>query len=104
MFFQTKKTARHFLLLICLLGLLVFSCKPKGGIVYSDNHYEPLPKVTIEHYKTPQLRAGQNPEKALGLAISGGGSRAEYFSLGVLIGLDHMQLSERTFLEEVDYV
>ena len=73
----------------------------------SDLNYTPIPKVTLDNYKSPQKRKGQNENLSIGLAISGGGSRAEYFGFGVLIGLDELAYSNNansSFLNEVDYI
>jgi predicted acylesterase/phospholipase RssA len=79
------------------------SCIDNKIIVYSDNRYTKIQPVETKQYKTPQLRVGQDGENALGLAISGGGSRAQYFGLGVLIGLDEIKENSKTFLNEIDY-
>tara|TARA_B100000953_G_scaffold285791_1_gene266729 strand:+ start:3296 stop:4846 length:1551 start_codon:yes stop_codon:yes gene_type:complete len=94
---------KHLLNFGLIIFILISSCKSKKGIIYSDNRYTPIPKVETYHYKSPQLRQNQNKEKAIGLAISGGGSRAQYFGLGVLIGLDDIEVNENSFLNEVDY-
>lgn len=83
--------------------LFLNSCIDNKIIVYSDNRYTKIPPVETKEYKTPQLRAGQDDMNALGLAISGGGSRAQYFGLGVLIGLDEITENNKTFLNEIDY-
>ncbi len=73
----------------------------------SDLKYSPILSVSLDHYKSPQKRKGQNENLSIGLAISGGGSRAEYFGFGVLIGLDEIAYTENiesSFLNEVDYI
>ena len=85
------------------LAFILNSCSSKKGVVYSNNRYTPLPNVGLEGYKSPQLRANQNPDKTIGVALSGGGARAQYFGFGVLIGLDALKMDESTFLNEVDY-
>ena len=89
---------------LTFIFLLITSCSIKKEGLYSYNQYTPIPKVEIDDYKSPQLRANQDAEKTIGLAISGGGSRAQYFGLGVLIGLDDIKIGECSFLNEVDYI
>lgn len=84
-----------------------FSCSKKINPITSNFRYDPIPKVSIENYKSPQLRDGQDEKIAIGLAISGGGSRAQYFGLGVLMGLDEIDYKKNinsSFLNEVDYI
>jgi hypothetical protein len=89
---------------VLIIATLFFnSCIDNKIIVYSDYRYTKIPPVETEQYKTPQLRVGQDDKNALGLAISGGGSRAQYFGLGVLIGLDETKENSKTFLNEIDY-
>lgn len=71
-------------------------------IVRSESNYKPIPKVNLNYYKSPQERENQRKDLALGISISGGGSRAQYFGFGVLIGLDEVKINN-TFLREVDY-
>jgi len=73
----------------------------------SDLNYSPIPSISLDNYKSPQTREGQNENLSIGLAISGGGSRAEYFGFGVLIGLDEIAYTNKeksSFLNEVDYI
>jgi len=92
-------------LLVLTLGIAILfsACGSDKGLIYSDNRHTPLPEVSLNQYKSPQLRPNQNSKKTIGVAISGGGSRAQYFGLGVLIGLDNIKVDENTFLKEVDY-
>ena len=99
---KPHKSKIYFILTFTIL--LISSCSIKKEGLYSYNQYTPIPKVEIDDYKSPQLRANQDAEKTIGLAISGGGSRAQYFGLGVLIGLDDIKIGECSFLNEVDYV
>jgi predicted acylesterase/phospholipase RssA len=93
--------------LILFFGLILTfsfnSCVNNKIAIYSDNRYKAIPKVETSIYKSPQERNGQDSQSALGLAISGGGSRAQYFGLGVLIGLDEVKQGNKTFLNEIDY-
>lgn len=95
-------------LLLCISTVLVIEGCTKNINLYSDSNFEPVPRVSLKEYKSVQLRNHkyQNPNLALGVAIAGGGSRAEYFGMGVLIGLEEIKEeanSNRNFLSEVDY-
>jgi hypothetical protein len=85
-----------------LLILLLTSCNEKF-IIYSSNRYKPIPVVDASLYESPQKRPNQDNQLALGLSISGGGSRAQYFGTGVLIGLDDIREGTNSFLNEIDY-
>lgn len=90
--------------ILCLLLLCICSCvNNKLTRIYSDNRYKPISKVQTMSYKSPQEREGQDSKNTLGISISGGGSRAQYFGLGVLIGLDEIKKGETTFLNQIDY-
>ncbi|TDO95426.1 patatin-like phospholipase family protein [Flavobacterium sp. 245] len=75
--------------------------------LFSEINYSSIPEVSLADYKSVQERDSkfQNPNIALGVGISGGGSRAQFFSMGVLLGLEEIQEndSKRNFLNEVDY-
>ncbi|MBO9582831.1 MAG: patatin-like phospholipase family protein [Flavobacterium sp.] len=75
--------------------------------LFSEISYNSIPAVDLNEYKSVQDRDSQlqNPNIALGVAISGGGSRAQFFSMGVLLGLEEIQEdnSNRNFLNEIDY-
>lgn len=75
--------------------------------LYSEISYNSIPAVTLSEYKSVQDRDNhlQNPKIALGIGISGGGSRAQFFSLGVLLELEEIQdkTSGHNFLNEIDY-
>lgn len=81
------------------------SCRVMGKMeIFSDNRYVPIADVDTKYYKSVQERANQDPHLALGLSISGGGSRAQYFGLGVLMALDELKGDTgSSFLNEVDY-
>ncbi len=69
-----------------------------------DNTYEAIPKVSVKHYASVQTIQGQESKLCLGLAISGGGSRAQYFGTGILMELSELKDSnKKNFLSEVDY-
>lgn len=75
--------------------------------LFSEINYNSIPAVSLSEYKSVQDRdvQSQNPNIALGVGISGGGSRAQFFSLGVLLGLEEIQEenTNRNFLNEIDY-
>jgi len=75
--------------------------------LFSEINYNSIPAVSLNEYKSVQERDKklQNPNIALGVAISGGGSRAQFFSMGVLLGLEEIEEnnSHRNFLNEIDY-
>ncbi|WP_337967796.1 patatin-like phospholipase family protein [uncultured Flavobacterium sp.] len=75
--------------------------------LFSEINYNSIPSVSLSDYKSVQERDKrfQNPNIALGIGISGGGSRAQFFSMGVLLGLEEIKESDgqRNFLNEIDY-
>jgi len=91
-----------------LLFLLVETGFSQNKInLFSEINYSSIPAVSLNDYKSVQERNTkfQNPNIALGIAISGGGSRAQFFSMGVLLGLEEIQENnqQRNFLNEIDY-
>src|SRR6187402_95381 len=91
-----------------LLFLLVETGFSQNKInLFSEINYSSIPAVSLNDYKSVQERNTrfQNPNIALGIAISGGGSRAQFFSMGVLLGLEEIQenYQQRNFLNEIDY-
>ncbi|MEO0897328.1 MAG: patatin-like phospholipase family protein [Bacteroidota bacterium] len=69
--------------------------------------YYPTQKdyVDISPYKSPQLRSRQHAKLAVGVSISGGGSRAYGFAAGVLLGLEEVTNDlGGNFLSEIDYI
>jgi len=75
--------------------------------LFSEINYNSIPAINLNEYKSVQDRdvRFQNPNIALGVGISGGGSRAQFFSMGVLLGLEEVQEGNpnRNFLNEIDY-
>lgn len=64
-----------------------------------------IPTPDVSHYKSPQLREGQNADVGLAIAISGGGARAANFGMGILLALEDLGLSEKSnVLNEIDYL
>ena len=86
---------------------LMMSCSPKivpdREIFLQDG--ESVPKVNLSYYKSVQERANQNPDLAVALAISGGGSRASNFGVGIMLGLEQIiQENGNNVLQEIDYL
>ncbi len=97
--------------------LVAMSCKT-AIVVNAEIKDSPIPSVSLDKYADVQKRQSavyQDSSLALGLTISGGGSRAEYYGLGVLMGLNDLALEQgpivkarnsatrRNFLNDVDY-
>ena len=92
-------------LLIC--SLFLSSC---SKTLYPDRSQfikdgELAPTVDLSAYKSVQLRPGQNPDLAVAVAVSGGGSRAANFGTGIMLGLEDFEGSRyQNLLKEVDYL
>lgn len=95
------KFYQYFILFYYLF--FISSCASNKISVYSDNRFTPISKVETNSYKSPETRFGQDSTLAIGISISGGGSRAQYFGLGVLIGLDEIKKDSVSFLDQIDY-
>ncbi|MEM1320020.1 MAG: patatin-like phospholipase family protein [Bacteroidota bacterium] len=101
-------TTQKSLLLLAFLATLLFSSCSRN--IYPDRSQfikdgDQLPTVNTSGYKSVQLRPAQDSSLALALAISGGGSRAANLGIGVMLGLEKMQLpSGRNALQEIDYL
>ena len=96
--------------LLILSGLLLFgSCSKK---LYPDRSQflkdgDPVPTVRLDYYRSVQERPGQDSSLAVALAISGGGSRAANFGIGVMLGLEQLHMrgeQEQDMLDQVDYL
>ena len=63
------------------------------------------PTVDLACYRSVQDRPGQDPDLAMAAAISGGGHRAANFAIGVLLGLEALEVDGRRvdLLKEIDY-
>nr|WP_199000670.1 patatin-like phospholipase family protein [Flavobacterium sp. ASV13] len=98
---------RHRYCLVLLFLYLQTGFSQNKINLFSEINYNSIPSVSLSDYKSVQERDKryQNPNIALGIGISGGGSRAQFFSMGVLLGLEEIQEgnSERNFLKEIDY-
>jgi hypothetical protein len=96
----------RYLFTFALCTLLV-SCSqkivPDRATLFSDA--EPSPTVDLSYYKSVQARAGQNPDIAAAMCVSGGGHRAANFAVGVMLGLEELVLEQgRDVLDEIDYL
>lgn len=93
--------------LLFLIGLFHFSCSRN---IYPDRSQflkdgAPVPVVDLSQYRSVQERPNQDPDLAVAMAISGGGSRAANFAMGVMLGLEDLQVSkQQDGLNQVDYL
>lgn len=95
--------------LFYLTSLLLFlsACSPKLYIDQSQfiKDGDPVPVVDLSAYKSVQERPEQQSDLAVAMAISGGGSRAACFGIGIMLGLEEVMLEAgRDALDEVDYI
>lgn len=66
---------------------------------------ESVPTVRLHNYKSVQERPNQNPDLAVALTISGGGSRAANFGIGIMLGLEEIvQENGYNALQEIDFL
>lgn len=92
--------------LLLILALSFFNCSRK---IYIDRSQffkdgEAAPGVDLSYYKSVQLRPHQDSTLAVAMAISGGGSRAANFGLGIMLGLEELRLTAtQDALDQVDY-
>lgn len=95
-----------------ILSLLTFiclfaACSPK---IYPDRTQfikdgDFVPTIKLETYKSVQERPFQDADLAVALCISGGGSRAANFGIGIMLGLEELiSTTNHTMLQEVDYI
>jgi len=100
----TNITSRISALLI--ISLCTLACSRK---IYPDRSQflqdgETAPAVDLEAYRSVQLRPGQDSNLALAVSISGGGSRAANFGVGIMLGLEELSYGDgRNVLVEADY-
>ncbi len=95
------------IIVFCTSLYLFSSCSqqiiPDRNIFLKDG--EPVPTVKLHKYKSAQERPNQNPDLAVALAISGGGSRASNFGVGIMLGLEQIvQANGNNVLQEIDYL
>ena len=103
-----KSNCPSYLLCLLFAGLFLSACS--SSKIYTDRSQfvkdgEILPSIQLDRYKSVQLRPGQDSSLALAVSISGGGSRAANFAIGVMLGLEKIQVkNSRNILNEVDYL
>ena len=94
----------HFL---ALAALLFTSCSQN---IYPDRSQflkdgDPVPTINLSYYKSVQERPGQDSTLAVAMAISGGGSRASNFGIGIMLGLEQINTGGgQNMLNQVDYL
>ncbi|MCB9082373.1 MAG: patatin-like phospholipase family protein [Lewinellaceae bacterium] len=82
-------------------------CSPK---IYTDRTQfladgVPAPGVDLSAYRSVQERPNQDATMAVGMCISGGGSRAANFGVGVMLGLEQIGVANgQNALDQVDYL
>lgn len=83
-------------------------CNPLGfleDVARSGLAESQAPLPCMRAYTSVQRRAGQDHNRAVAVAISGGGYRAANFAIGVLLALEEIQVQPHTNgLMEVDYL
>lgn len=92
---------------IFFISLSLVGCSnkiyPDRSQFIGDGDY--VPRVDLSNYKSVQERPKQNPDLATVMAISGGGSRASNFGIGIMMGLEKIVLENgHTALQEIDYL
>lgn len=66
---------------------------------------EQFPVTDLYGYKSVQERPAQSPDLAAAIAISGGGSRAANFGIGIMLGLEKISTANNhNALSEIDYL
>lgn len=90
-------------LLMSVMALLLTACSKKF-YPYSKQKVQPVSALSLTRYKQPHLRNGQDAKSVLGISISGGGSRAMCFGIGVLLGLENIKTEKSNLLNEADYI
>lgn len=90
---------------VFLLLLFFFTACGRTFYPYSAVQQQEPFALDLSRYKSPQERDNQDKKLVLGLAISGGGSRASYFGLGVMMELERLGYKDSSnILNEVDYL
>jgi len=93
-------------LLLIVSLLFIFSCQTNiiphdEGLYFNSN--KSMPRFTLSNFRSVQNRKHQDSSLALVTAISGGGTRAANFGVGVLLGLEQLKSGNTNMLNEVDY-
>lgn len=96
-------------IIISVLLLAAIACSCSSQLYPNHDQFlkdgEPVPTVDLSHYKSVQLRPGQDSSLAVALAISGGGARASNFGIGIMLGLEQLGLDNgENMLQQVDYI
>ena len=66
---------------------------------------ESVPTVDLSYYKSAQERPNQDSSLAVAVAISGGGSRASNFAIGIMMGLEKIGIHQgQDALDQIDYL
>lgn len=108
--FRKRNTVRYNIGRL-LVGLIIIGTGCTSTvIVNSDIKQNSVKPVSLSEYTSVQMRDSttQDPTLAIGVSISGGGSRAQYFGLGVLMGMEEIKATSNTsgrrnLLQDVDY-
>ncbi|MCZ6691255.1 MAG: patatin-like phospholipase family protein [Planctomycetota bacterium] len=100
------KRSRWMALGAIVLALLVAGC---GSTRTAKHPFDPdyqEPRVDFSRYESVQGRVGQDPKRAVALAISGGGQRAANFAASVMCELEEFSRNnvKINLLAEVDYI
>lgn len=109
MIFLNKKIC--FNLGLCFVILLLISCKNQkeymqihSTLPQNERDIRGSVRFPSESFKSPQLRMNNDNDFALGISLSGGGTRAQAFSFGVLLGLEEIKYHTNSdLLKEIDY-
>ena len=103
----SRLPASGFRLSVFAALLLLCSCSQN---LYPDRSQflkdgDPVPTINLSYYKSVQQRPGQDSALAVAMAISGGGSRAANFGLGIMLGLEQINAGGGVnMLNQVDYL
>ena len=93
--------------LCSLMLFLNFSCS--NYLQLDRTHFvkdgESVPTVDLSYYQSVQKRPNQDSSLAVAVAISGGGSRASNFAIGIMMGLEEIRVrEEEDVLDQIDYL
>lgn len=87
--------------------ILLSSCSKK---LYIDRTQfikdgDTIPTIDLSQYKSVEERSNQDTTLSVAMAISGGGSRASNFAMGIMLGLENVKLVDgQNALAQVDYL
>jgi len=77
----------------------------KRDVFFSEEYKSIAKRRTKKKFGSTPV--GQRPKKMIGLALSGGGMRANAFHLGILAGLEEFKISNyegKSLLDRIDYI